>query len=100
MLSMPFALAPAGVLGSGSAVARPDACAAIWPSLIAPVAAVQGTGVPFAGMARRRGTAALAGAVTGIGSQAALPTTQQYDPITQNDGTTPLGIHSPGRPKS
>jgi len=99
MLSMSFALAPAGVLGSGSAFARPYACTAVRPSLLAPVAVVQGTGVPFAGIARRRG-AALAGALTGIGFQAALPTTQQHDEITQHDGPTPLGIHSPGRPKS
>jgi hypothetical protein len=95
MLSTPFAIAPAGVLGSGSAVARPYACAAVRSSLLAPVAVVQGTGVPFAGMARRRGAA-----FEGIAFQAALPTTQQHDPITPNDGTTPLGIHSPGRPKS
>jgi hypothetical protein len=44
-------------------------------------------------MARLRGLEA------GFGFVA--PTAQQHDPIsTQNDGTTPLGIHSPGRPKS
>jgi hypothetical protein len=91
-----FALAPAGVFGTGSADARPYACVAVRPSLKAPVAGLQGTRLPVAGMARRRGAE-----LAGIGFPAALPTTtQQHDPISTNDGTTPLGIHSPGRPKS
>jgi len=91
-----FATAPAGVFGTGSVDARPYACVAVRPSLTAPVAGVQGTRVPAAGMARRRSAD-----LTGIGFPAALvTTTEQHDPIGTNDGTTPLGIHSPGRPTS
>jgi hypothetical protein len=91
-----FALAPAGVFGTGSVDARPHACVAVRPSLQAPVAGVQGTRVPTAGMTRRRGADLAA-----IGFPAALvTTTEQHDPISTNDGTTPLGIHSPGRPTS
>ena len=93
MINNTISFAPAGVPGSGSLVARPYACATALPSL-APVAEFQGTRLPMAGM-KRRGTD-----LVGIGFRVALPTTQ-HDPITStNDGTTPLGIHSPGRPKS
>ena len=96
MITKMLASAPAAwVPGSGSADVRPLACAAARPSLLPPVGGVQGTGVPFAGMERRRGAD-----LAGIGFPAGLPTPLQHDPITQNDGTTPLGIHSPGRPKS
>jgi hypothetical protein len=91
-----FALAPAGVFGTGSVDARPQTCVDVRPSLLALVAGAQGTRVPVAGMARRRNPG-----LAGIGFPAALPgTTPQHDPISTNDGTTPLGIHSPGRPKS
>ena len=93
MITNTISFAPAWVPGTGSVVARPYACATALPSLIAPLAAAQGTRVPTDGMARLRGTE-----VAGFGVVA--PTAQQHDPITQNDGTTPLGIHSPGRPKS
>jgi hypothetical protein len=94
MISNTISFAPAWVPGSGSVVARPYACATALPSLVAPPAAAKGTRVPAAGMTRLRGTE-----VAGIGF--VTPTAQQHDPIsTQNDGTTPLGIHSPGRPKS
>ena len=94
MITNTVSFAPAWVPGTGSVVARPYACATTLPSLIAPLAAAQGTRVPAAGMARLRGTE-----VAGFGFVA--PTAQQHDPIsTQNDGTTPLGIHPPGRPKS
>jgi hypothetical protein len=98
MLSSTFALAPAGVLGSGSADARPYACAAVRPSLV-PVAAGEGTRVPVAGMARRRGVADLAG-FWGAIDTTGLPTPKQHDPINQHDGTTPLGIHPRGRSTS
>ena len=88
MIDTTFACAPAGVLGSGSVDVRPNGWSALRPSLVAPVSAVQGTGVPFAGMARVR---------------TAVPTaTKQHielDPNAQNDGTT-LGNHSSGRPAS
>jgi hypothetical protein len=93
MLSTAFATVPAGVLGSGSVVARPYACADVRPWSLPPVAAVPGTAVPSTGMARRRGADLLIGFQT-----TALPTTQ-HDPITQNDGTT-LGIHPRGRSTS
>jgi len=94
MITDTISFAPAWVPGTGSVVARPYACATALPSLIAPLAAATGTRVPADGMARLRGTE-----VVGFGFVA--PMAQQHDPIsTQNDGTTPLGIHSPGRPKS
>jgi hypothetical protein len=96
MIDSRFASAPAGVLGSGSADVRPYACA-VRPSLVPAagfIAVAEGTGVPFAGTDRRRGTS-----LPGTGVLAALPAMEQHDPITQNDGTT-LGNHSRGRPKS
>jgi len=101
VLSTTFSFAPAGVLGSGSADARPYACAAV-PSLKAPVAVLEGTRVPVAGllngMARRRAEEALAGFGTAIDATD-LPIAPQHDPINQNDGTT-LGIHPRGRSTS
>jgi hypothetical protein len=99
MLTSTFALAPTGVLGWGSDVVRPYACAAVRPSLVPTVAVVEGTRVPTAGMARRRDAGALAGFRAAM-KATALPTTEQHDPITQNDGTTPLGIHPRGRSTS
>ena len=99
MINNTISFAPAGVPGSGSVVARPYACATALPTLVPVVAGAQGTGVPMAGTKRRGAD------LEGFGFQAALPA-PQHDPIsttrirTQNDGTTPLGIHSPGRPKS
>jgi hypothetical protein len=94
MINNTVSFAPAWVPGSGSVVARPYACATARQSLAPVFAAVQGTRVPMAGTKRRGADLA------GIGFQAALPT-PQHDPIsTQNDDTTPLGIHTPGRPKS
>ena len=95
MLSTSFAFAPAGVLGAGSAVVRPHTCAAVRPSALPPVAVVRGTGVPFAGMTRVRGAAP-----AGTGLQITQATPKQHALSTTNDGTTPIGIHSPGRPKS
>jgi hypothetical protein len=99
MTSTPIAIAPAGVLGSGSVDARPYACAAARPSLLPPVAVVEGTRVPAAGMARRRGEKDLAG-FRGAFQATALPIADQHDPIAQHDGTTPLGIHPRGRSTS
>lgn len=93
MITNTISFAPAWVPGTGSVVARPYACATALPSLDAPLGAAQGTRVPVAGMPRLRGAE-----FAGIGN---VSTTRQHDQIsTQNDGTTPLGIHSPGRPKS
>jgi hypothetical protein len=98
MTSTLFAFAPAGIPGSGSADARPHACATVRPSLLPPVAVVDGTRVPVVVMARRRGAEALAGFGAAIDGTA-VPTTQ-HDPISKNDGTTPLGIHPRGRSTS
>ena len=99
MISTLSAFAPAGVLGSGSADARPYACAVVRPSLLPPVAVVDGTRVPAAGMARRRGEGDLAGFRAAF-QATALPIADQHDPITKHDGTTPLGIHPRGRSTS
>ena len=100
MLSTTFALAPAGVIGSGPVDARPYACTAVRPSLLPTVAVVGGTRVPAAGMVRRRNAEGLAG-FEGVITATALPTVKQHDPIsTKNDGTTPLGIHPRGRSTS
>ena len=98
MLSTSFALAPAGVPGSGSADARPYACAALRPAGV-PVAVAEGSRVAVAGMTRRRGAVDLAG-FWGAIDTTGLPTPKQHDPNTQNDGTTPLGIHPRGRSTS
>jgi hypothetical protein len=100
MLGTTFALAPAGVLGSGSADVRPYACAVGRPSLLPPVAVVDGTRVPAAGMARRRGEWEIAGFGIPAFGATALPTADQHDPISTNHGTTPLGIHPRGRSTS
>ena len=94
MISTMFSPASAGAFGPGSADARPYACEAVRISLLPTSAQVQGTGLPAAGT-KRRDVADL----PGTGFPAALPT-NQHDVITPNDGTTPLGIHSPGRPTS
>jgi hypothetical protein len=99
MTSTWFASAPAGVLGSGSADARPYACTAVRPALLPPVAVVEGTRVPVASMGRRRAAEVLAG-FEGAIQATALPTAQQHDPISNNDGTTPLGIQPRGRSTS
>jgi hypothetical protein len=107
MLSSVYATVPAGVLGSGSVVARPHACAAVRPALLGTVAGVGGTGVsttglPAAAAARPAGMAPRfrGWAPQGTDLPTALPIRTQSDPITQNDGTTPLGDHSSGRPLS
>ena len=83
-----FWTAPADLCGRGGTAMR--------PSLAGAVPAVQGSGLPVAGMAPRFRD----GVAIGIGSgPAPTPKTTQNDGITQNDGTT-LGNHSPGRPRS
>jgi hypothetical protein len=98
MTSTLLAFAPAGVLGSGSADARPYACAAR-PCLLPPVGVVEGTRVPFVAMEQRRGVEFLAGIGTAI-QATDLPTAIQHDPTSKNHGTTPLGIHPRGRSTS
>jgi hypothetical protein len=113
MLTNTYAFAPAGVLGSGSADARPHACTAVRPALLGVVARVQGTAVPAAlPAAALPATALPATAWKAVGMQlvAVAPRVRpaaidafvrpQTDPITQNDGTTPLGIHPRGRSTS
>jgi hypothetical protein len=95
MTSTTFAFAPAGVLGSGSVVARPYPCADVRPALLGAVAGVEVLGAPATGLpwAGKR-TAAMAPRV-----RADQPI-GMHDPITQNDGTTPLGIRPRGRSTS
>jgi hypothetical protein len=100
MFSTAFAPAPTGVLGWGSADVRPYACAAVRPSLLPPVAVVDGTRVPGAGMARRRRERDIAGFGVPAFGAIALLTVDQHDPISTNHGTTPLGIHPRGRSTS
>jgi hypothetical protein len=91
VISTSCAAAPAGFLGLGSADVRPYAAVrtTVRPNLQAPVAPVQGTGVPVAGPeVRLRATGLFA---TGM-------PTSDFDPIPQN-GTT-LGIPSSRRPQS
>ena len=109
MIDMRFALAPAGVTGTGGLDVRPAGCAAggvladdvRWArpryavvrsmtpfdltgtSVAAPTAPFQGTGLP----ADPRGTEQPAATVLG-GHR------------TDIDNSTTLGIHSPGRPQS
>jgi hypothetical protein len=121
MISTVFAYAPAGVLGSGSADARPYVSATALPALLAAGAADRGTGVPAA--ARRvsvapadQGTSVPAaarcvavalemaprfrGRVAGTTGVPSAPAIRRHtDLITQNDGTT-LGIQPPRRPQS
>jgi hypothetical protein len=87
MTSTMSAFAPAGVLGSGSLVARPQVCADVRPALLGAVAGATGRTVPATWM-------------TGAGTYVAQPIDPQFEQITQNDGTTPLGDHSSGRPLS
>ena len=97
MLSTSWTAAPAGFLGTGSADVRPYAVVgtAVRPVLSGAVVPVQGTGVPTA--VRRRATGLFA---TGMPDAKQLPpTTQQFAPITPNDGTT-LGYHFSRRPQS
>jgi hypothetical protein len=108
MLTNTYAFAPAGVLGSGSADARPHACTAVRPALLGVVARVQGTAVPAALPAAA--LPATAWKAAGMQLVAVAPRVRpaaidafvrpQTDPITQNDGTTPLGIHPRGRSTS
>jgi hypothetical protein len=88
MISTVSTFAPAGVLGQGSACARPYAGAAVRLFTVAPRAAVQGTGVP---------TARLRGVIAGVtGTPRGQFHTQNH---FQNDGTT-LGFHPSSRPTS
>jgi hypothetical protein len=79
--------APAGVLGQGSAVARPYAGVAVRLPAIAPRVAVQGTGVPTA---RLRD-------LTGVTCTPRGEFIAQFH--AQNDGTA-LGFHPSSRPLS
>ncbi len=94
MISTLLATASTGAFGPGSADARPHACEAARIALLPTPAQLQGTGLPVAVIERGR-----VADVPGTGFPAGLPTTQ-HRLIAQNFGTTPLGIHSPGRPQS
>jgi hypothetical protein len=105
MTKTTWTFAPAGVLGQGSADARPYAGVVVCPT----PAAVQGTGLPAGGFAAEvRGvfgadTARLRALHSSVAvlARTDAPAAQKFiaQQSTQNDGTT-LGIHSPGRPQS
>ena len=87
-----FWTAPADLCGRGGTAMR--------PSLGGAVPAVQGSGLPFAGLAPRSRDRVAIG--TGFGPALIQKTTTQItqnEQSTQNDATT-LGNHSPGRPRS
>jgi hypothetical protein len=88
MIKTMSTFAPAGVLGQGSAVARPYAGVAVRLSAVAARVAVQGTGVP---------TARLRHVTTGVTCTPRGEFIAQNS--TTNDGTT-LGFHSSSRPLS
>jgi hypothetical protein len=93
-----FTTVPAGVLGTGRVDARPYSCTAVRPSLLGAVAAAPGTRVPAPGLlVADAGMSPIFRGWTGAGTAPAIGT--KHDQI-QNDGTTPLGNHSPGRPLS
>jgi hypothetical protein len=111
--TIPFA--PAGVLGRASIDVRPYACAGVRPTaapIVAPMAvaptplgglaAVQGSDVLLAGPARRLRDLTTGAVPTGtvVAGGRKSPLLPESDPQRTNDGTTPLGIHSPGRPTS
>jgi hypothetical protein len=97
MLSSVYVNAPAGVLGTGSVDARPESCAAVRPALLGAVSGVAGTRVPATGLPSAAGLPPIFRGWSGAGTTPALR--MQHDQIN-NDGTTPLGNHSPGRPLS
>jgi hypothetical protein len=103
MSTTTFAIAPAGDFGSGSVVARPYPCADVRPALLGAVAGVDGIRVPATGLPWAAKTAAVMTArprVTApVGDLLAQPF-GLHDPITQNDGTTPLGLHPRARSTS
>jgi hypothetical protein len=92
MISTVSTFAPAGVLGRGSALARPYAGAAVRLLAVAPRAAVQGTGVP---------TARLRDVIAGVTCSPRGGFTAQFHTQnqSQNDGTT-LGSHPSSRTQS
>ena len=96
MLSSVFVNVPAGVLGTGSVDARPEFCADLRPALAGAVAGVTGTRVPATSLPSAAGLPPIVRGWTGAGTPAVRT---QHDQI-ENDGTTPLGNHSPGRPLS
>jgi hypothetical protein len=103
MTSTDFVNAPAGVLGSGSVVARPYPCADVRPALLGAVAGVEGIGVPATGLpwAQKRSVAMAARlrTTTPAGDDLAQPI-GMHDPINQDDSTTPLGLHPRARSTS
>ncbi len=93
MISTISTFAPAGVLGQGSALARPYAGTAVRLLAVAPRAAAQGTGVP---------NARLRDVIDGVICSPRGEFTAQFHAQKQsfqNDGTT-LGFHPSSRPQS
>jgi hypothetical protein len=103
MTSTTVAIAPAGVLGSGSVVARPYPCADVRPALLGAVAGVDGIRVPATGLPWATKPAAVLTArfrSTAPAGDVLVQLIDMHGPITQNDGTTPLGLHPRARSTS
>ncbi|MGY1821163.1 hypothetical protein [Geodermatophilus sp. SYSU D00079] len=116
MISTMWSSAPAGVSGPGRLVARPAACGGRPVALrlrALPLTAAVATrvvqtvvpGAPFPGTPAFGIAPTTGGFDATRGSDAtrvadAFDATGVRTPNTQHDGTTPLGIHSPGRPLS
>lgn len=92
MITSTWTFAPAGVLGQGSADARPYPGVAVRLSAVPPRTAVPGTGVPAARLRGMTGTPCAP-----RGEFIAQRFVAKHS--TQNDGTT-LGFHPSGRPLS
>ena len=91
MITNTWTFCPAGVLGTGSADARPVTGVAVRMPAVSPTVEFQGTGLPIS---RRRVD------IVGTpprGDYLAQRFVAKHS--TQNDGTT-LGFHSSGRPLS
>ena len=118
MIRTTMSAPPAGVFRAGSASLRVYRCAGALPAPVRPasgaalpasgVAALPASGLRFTDLAPRpRWTTApdadaTGTAAPGTASPAVGKPRPQHEsgPMTTNDGTTPLGIHSPGRPTS
>jgi hypothetical protein len=85
---------PAGVLGQGSADARPFGGVAVRAAAQPPFAVRQGTGLPTTRL-RTLGSGVVATGTAATG----ITCTPRGEFIAQNDGTT-LGFHTSSRPLS
>ncbi len=90
-----WTLVPAGVLGQGSAAARPYGDVAVRVAAQPPFAVRQGTGLPAAARLRTLDSGVVVTGAPATGT----PCTPRGEFFAQNDGTT-LGFHTSSRPLS